>query len=508
MTTERREFTLRAYLEIIRRQAWIILIVGLIAAAAAYGYSKLQKASYSATAVLNVNDPNSSFAIAGGNGILSVQTPLQLATQAAPLVTRQEVVSAVQRQLGPNASASSVTASVDPNSYVINIVASSHTAGQAAAIANAFATTDAAITTNEVRAVYRSQASAVLRELKRNTKDTNTAYTYSRLQNLATVAQPLTVSSYATPPSSTSSPKTTRNTVAALLLGLLLGIAIATARDALDRRLRYSRDVVKELDHPVIGHISDRALGHSGAPAEASNGVGRLDDADQESFRILRQNITHLGEAGPDGTVLVTSSVAEEGKSTVAACLAVATAEAGKRTLLVECDLRKPVLAKRFHVNSGPGLSDYLTGNAQPHQILQPIAGIIERLNGSGPTIAGSHGGSNLVCITAGTPVHRPSELLGSQKFHDFLAEVSDVYDTVILDTAPLLPVADTLAIVPDVSTVIVCVRLTHTTRDQARSAQAALDRLPQRPVGLVLTNVSQTQDGYYNAYDDALTAA
>jgi non-specific protein-tyrosine kinase len=78
------------------------------------------------------------------------------------------------------------------------------------------------------------------------------------------------------------------------------------------------------------------------------------------------------------------------------------------------------------------------------------------------------------------------------------LTEVSGVYDTVILDTPPLLPVADTLAIVPDVSALVVCIRLEHTTRDQARAAQSALDRLPERPVGLVLTDVRGQGDSYY----------
>jgi capsular exopolysaccharide synthesis family protein len=207
--------------------------------------------------------------------------------------------------------------------------------------------------------------------------------------------------------------------------------------------------------------------------------------------------------------LLVTSAIAGEGKSTVAACLAVTTAESGTRTLLVECDLRKPVLAERMGIKEGPGLSDYLTGHADPRQILQPVAGIVERLNGSGPTLtAGQSGSANLVCIAAGRRVPRPAELLASERFRSFLTEVSDVYDTVILDTPPLLPVADTLAIVPDVSALVVCIRLEHTTREQALAAQSALDRLPERPVGLVLTDVRQEGDGYnYGEYATAATA-
>lgn len=517
------EFTLRGYLDVIRRQRWLILIVGALCALAAFGFSAIEKKTYSAAASLTVNDPNQDLALLGGQ-FSSLQTPLQLASIAAPQVRRPEVVADVKRAIGGTMTDStlrnSVSVSVDPNSYVIDIQASSRSAQQAAVIANAFAHVDVALSTAAARAQYRAQAAAVQRQL-RHTSPTSpqavtTAETLARLQNLSTVATPLALTTAANAPGSPSSPKTARNVLAALLFGLLLGVAVGTAHDALDRRLRNSGDVSTVLDHPVIGRIRSQALGHAGSPAEAQNGVGPLESPDQESFRILRQNIWYLAAAESSAavpessrTMLVTSAMAEEGKSTVAACLAVATAEAGKRTLLVECDLRKPVLAKRFKISNAPGLTDYLTGNAGSQEILQPIGGIVERLNGSAPTISGGkRATSNLVCITAGTSVPRPAELLASDRFRMFLTEVSAAYDSVILDTAPLLPVADTLAILPNVSKAIVCVRLGRTTRDQARAARMALDRLPERPVGIVLTDVRQQDEGYYYGYYGASAEA
>jgi Mrp family chromosome partitioning ATPase/capsular polysaccharide biosynthesis protein len=506
MTTQPKELTLRGYFDIMRRQRWLILGVALICAAAAFGYSKVKTKTYSATASLSVNDPNQGLSLLGSSSF-SGQTPLQESSAAAPQVTRPEVVAGVERQLGAKATSSAVSAAVDPNSYVINITATSHSATQAAATANAFASVDAALTTKEARRQYQQQAASVGQLLKHikpsSTQGITTAATLARLQNLATFATPLNINTRAAVPGSPSSPKPLLYTVVALIFGLLLGIAVATGRDALDRRLRHSNDVSRVLNHPVIGHVRAKALGRSGAPLASSNGRAALEEPDRESFRILRQNMSYLGVAPERRIVLVTSSVGEEGKSTVAACLAVATAEQGKRTLLVECDLRKPVLARRFGIKETPGLTDYLTGNAEPQAVLQPVAGIVERLNGSAPTLTGGRPeGPNLVCITAGTSVHGPAELLASQRFHTFLAEVSEVYDTVILDTAPLLPVADTLGIVPAASSLIVCVRLEQTTREQARAAQSALDRLPERPVGLVLTDVRQPKDGnYYGTY-------
>jgi capsular exopolysaccharide synthesis family protein len=321
----------------------------------------------------------------------------------------------------------------------------------------------------------------------------------SRLQSLSAVAEPVAVSDEAQIPGSPSSPRPVRNTLAALIFGFLLGIALAYARAAFDRRLRAASDVTAELDFPVVGQIRSQALGHAGSvvvPGSKRKTLGPLADADGESFRILRHNVRYLAADEEMRTILVTSAMAQEGKSTVSGCLAMASAEAGKRTLLVECDLRRPVLAGRFGLNEGPGLSDYLTGNAEPHEIIQVVTH--DSGDETGPREPVSE---PLVCITAGSPPPRPADLLGSERFRAFLDEVSSVYDTVIVDTAPLLTVADTLEIVPHVSCVLLCVRLQQSTRDQANAAGEALARLPKRPTGLVLTDVQDTGEGYYGYY-------
>lgn len=514
MTDKPREFTLRGYLQVIRRQRWLILLTALICVAGALGYSLAQKATYTSTSSLTVNDPNQDLALLGSSYVTS-ETPLQLASIAARQANRPQVVAAVKRAVKPSPTASELSdlsIAVNPNSYAVQITASNQSASRAAAIANAFAHADVALTTSAARNQYAAQAAAVHRQLRHisplSPQATTTEETYAHLRNLSSVATPLTVSAPATVPGSPSSPKTARNTFAALLIGLLLGVALGTARDALDRRLRHSPDVVEVLDHPVVGHIRAEALGHAGTSAEAADGLGPLAASDQESFGILRQNVRHMAAAGGRRTVLVTSPMAEEGKSTVAACLAAATAAAGLRTLLVECDMRRPVLAQRLGINAAPGLTDYLTGDARPQEVLQPVAGIADRRNGSSAQANGGQTASSLVCIVSGRTVPNPAELLSSERFHAFLGQVGQVYDSVILDTPPLLPVADTLAIVPDVSTLLVCVRLQRTTRDQARAAQSALDRLPQRPVGLVLTDLREKEDGYYYGYYGAPTAA
>lgn len=502
MNAQSQEFTLRGYLELLRRQAWLILLVGAICALGALAISLLHKPTYAATAALAANSPSQELAALGGS-YPSTQTPLQLASTAARQADRPAVVAGVERRLGASLASGklgTVAIAIDPDSYAVEITDTNASAARAAAVANAFANVDVALTTASTRAQYAAQAAAIHARLtlmpRGSPEAATTAQSYARLQSLSAVATPLSISSTATVPVSPSSPKTLRDTFAALLFGLLLGLLLGTARDALDRRLRHAPDVIAVLNRPIVGYIRAEALGHSGvedgAEGGARDGGGALEPADREAFRILRQNALYMGVGEGRRTLLVTSAMVEEGKSTVAACLAATTAGAGMRTLLIECDLRRPVLAQRLGLNPAPGLADYLSGHAQVREIEQQVAEAGE-----------------LICITSGTTVADPAELLGSERSHGFIREAGENFDAVILDTPPLLPVADALAIAAEASALLVCIRLERTTREQAQAVQAALASMPQRPVGLVLTGVRRAEDGsYYGDYSREATPA
>lgn len=509
-----RDKTLGEYLGTVRRGLPIIVITGVVCAAIALGLSLVTKKTYQAQAAIAIQDPNQALALAGSAGAVSTQTQVQLALSHAPRVTRPQVVRAVRSSLHTPLNSDelrhSVSVSVDPNSGLIDINAHSREASQAAAIANAFARQDAALTTAATRRQYAAQASALAKKIsKGSTSDNSSEKLLSetqlqRLQTLSAVSTPVQVNSNAQIPSTPSSPRPVRNTLVALAIGLLLGVVLAYGREALERRLRQPAEVEGLLDHPVVGHLRKEALGRVAAHSNQSvNGAAPLEPADEESFRVLRQNVRYFA-AESLRTVLVTSAGPEEGKSTVAACLAATTAASGQRTLLVECDLRRPVLATRLGLPAGPGLTDYLTGHAKPSEIVKSVPTIHQSVN----ALANGGKGSAvyvedqpLVCVTAGAPAPRPADLLGSDSFRTFLTEVSEVYDSVILDCAPILTVADTLEIIPNVSSVLLCVRLRQTTREQLRAAQSALDRLPARPLGVVITGLRKSDAGYYGYY-------
>ena len=420
-------------------------------------------------------------------------------------MTRPTVVAAVREELGlEDATLDDVRAlisvEVDPNSSTVNIVATASSAAEAALIANTFARADARLSTAQGRRTYATAAKQFKDNLKNLDSKTDPAARtlyltrLSNLQALAAVAEPIVVSAEAQVPSSPTSPKPVRNTLAAGIIGLLLGIGIAFVRSTFDRRLKSPLVAQQVFEQPIVARLRGTVFGHTGSLKDAeTKKLGPLEPMDHEAFIMLRENVRYLAVDRDLKTILITSAVPEEGKSTVAACLAMASATAA-RTLLVECDLRKPILAERFGISATPGLSDYLVGRSTPREILQQVqAQEAGTGNGSGP--------ASLVCITAGSPPPRPDYVLNSKRFADFLSTVSEAYERVIIDAPPLLPVADTLEILPHVDCVLMCVRMNKTTEEQVRAAHETLDRLSPDTIGLVITDCDDSDYGAYRDY-------
>lgn len=509
MSSERQLPAAGSSLRVIRQYRWLILILTIAGAVVGWGVSAVQHRVYTAEASVSVHDPTQDVALLGGVGS-SLDTQDQLSAAHVAQVTRRSVVDAVSADLGDATSAGSlkraVNVHVDPASDLVLIDAEAGDGQRAAAIANDFAHEDARLSTLQARSTYAAEAQNLASKIKAvgaNNPTTRLAYVdqLSRLQSLSAVAVPIQVTSTAAVPGSPSSPKPLRNVAIGLILGLVLGFGTAYGRHALDRRLHHPDEIEEQLELPLLGYVRREALGHAGG---ISNGRGPVDDVDLESFRIIRQNIAYLDADSPCHCILVTSGMAEEGKSTVASGLALANAAAGKRTVLLECDLRRPVLAERMRLANGPGLTEYLAGEATPQEVLQVVAPIERTTRSGAPADSlpeGAVPGVELVCITAGSVPSLPAELLASRRFQSLLAELSSVYEVVILDSSPLLQVVDTLQFVPHVSALALCVRCDQTTRDQARGVRAALQRVPAKPAGVVVTAV-HPGEGYYGYYE------
>lgn len=478
-----------------------------------YGFSSSRPDVYRAQAALAFSDQSADLSILGGASARSTE-PDQLAAAKADTVTRPELLTRVRDRLQLSISvgqlAQRLSTGVEPTSNLVLVTASAPAAGEAAGIANAVAAEAVSVALRDTRERYRAAARGVTRRLAELGDGPSAAVTrlglqeqLSRLESLSALAQPATIARRANIPGGPSAPNPVRNSVIAGVFGLLVAIIASLYRGSFDRRVRDPDDIASALDLPLLATIGEDTLGHVAGVGDESAGQA----ADGEAFRILRTSLLFLARDRDLVTLAVTSAMPQEGKTTVAASLAWASASAGRSTLLIECDCRRPTLAARLDISQSPGLADYLGGRATFEDILQTVP--LSKPSGDGNTGVGRDATdavtpTRFMCITAGGPTRQPAELLGGQAFSAFLQEVQRTFDLVVLDTCPLLPVVDTLHLIPLVDGVVLCVRSAQTTSDQVLAAKAALLRFTGRALGVVVTGLDrhgQRQYGYYGAY-------
>lgn len=201
-----------------------------------------------------------------------------------------------------------------------------------------------------------------------------------------------------------------------------------------------------------------------------------------EAFRVLRTNLQFMGLDRPLKTLLVTSATPSEGKSTVAANLAIAFAQAGGSVCLVDADLRRPRIAKIFGVDNWKGLTNAVVS-------LNGLEGYLTLA----PRVAG------LTLLTSGPVPPNPAEVLASARMGLLLENLRDRFDTLIVDTPPLLAVTDAAVLAPKADGVLMVVRSGHVARKQTARAKEALEAVKARVLGTVLTAVeAEGHEGYY----------
>ncbi len=514
--------SLRDYLALLRRQAIVVVLVSIVFGGAAFALSATQEPSYQSEAAIQFNDISQEAGITTSLDLPSgsVSPFVRAASEAEKVTsieTAEKAADKLDTDIPPEALRAAISSSVGSQTIFVQITASWSDPEFAAKLANAFA--EASIS-DENRQLTRALSSAIKNrkrvasgQLSDNSGNINLDVFNARnqlgeLTNLKELVDEGVVASAEVArrgevPVSASSPRTTRNTVLGLIVGLSLGLLAAFVRDTLDRRIRSTSDAHEQFGWPIVGRVGKTAMGATGI-APSSNGVVTVTPADLEAFRILRSNLASLDPSSPPRTVLVTSGLPQEGKSTVAASLAAASAAAGQRTLLVDADLRRPVIAKRLGLGEGPGLADYLSGSAKPTEILNTVK--LPHQVRQGHSATETNGSEEarpertLICIPAGDARGESAELLASDRARDFLDKVSRAYDLVVLDSSPLLATADPLELMAHVDAVLVCVRLSSSTADEARAVKDAIALLPERPSGLVVTGAGSS-DAYYGYY-------
>lgn len=489
----RRDLGLRDCLRIIRRYRGLILVIALIGGGASLLRALLQDQTYQAQTSIAFRVEGQDLDVFGVSPAASQQAA-ELAVINADTATRPEVVGRVRRALGTSRSVEDLTSIVDavPTAGSLVITARDTDARFATRLADGIAREVVRIHNGKARARFGLILRAArwqIRLLRSRVPRSGQAYLAQQIAGLRSLSSFANTVEIPEPAPATVAPvsrQPVRSTAAGLAFGLLAGLLTAFLAQALDRRLGNQLDVQAHFELPVLATLTPQSLGEvipvAGQPRRAWA-------ADLEQLRRLKGHLEFLDPDRPVRSILVTSALPEEGKSTVAASLALVMGAAGRRTLLVECDLRRPVLAARLGIDARPGLTDLMAGEAG-------LEGVLRRLDVDGPASPGAWGNGeqggdrlsqDVAFIPAGTPTSSAAELLGSGRFEDLLTELSRDYDAVVLDSSPLLPVADTLALVPRADAVLVCVRVLQTTSNQALAAKAVLEHFPRRPMGLVV---------------------
>lgn len=288
---------------------------------------------------------------------------------------------------------------------------------------------------------------------------------------------------------SPSSPSTSRNLALGLVLGLMLGVGVALLREILDTKVRDESDISavtdvtplatvpideSATDHPVFMHDDSRSLR-------------------AEAIRRLRTNLQFVDFGDRPSSIVVTSSVPAEGKTTTAINLAASLADAGARVILVDADLRRPSIAKYMGFEGRVGLTTVLIGRANVEDVAQPWQG------------------TSLDVLPSGQVPPNPSELLGSRAMSRLLTELAASYDVIVIDSPPLLPVTDAAILSKMAGGTLVVAGADRLQKQQLRASLESLEQVDAHVLGIVL-NKAQRKDRdryayeYYSSEDPALT--
>ena len=501
---------LRDSLNLILRRKWTVLLVMVLVVGATMFFSYRQTPRYSATSRVLVratsDDPNAYYTI-------NLDTERGLAQSAA-------VAEVVKRDTGspstPDQLLSGLSVSVEPSTEILLMQYQASQAVQARDLANAFAEGYLEFRRGQALASYKVNAAEIQAEIdalnedrQRLTAQLSKTNNVSRAQaingalnvvntriaikqeELSSLGSPETLSTSggevlqpAALPGATSSPDHVRNAMLGVVIGLALGLGIAFARDHFDERLQGSRDLERQLGAPVLATIP-RVEDWRKRDSTELVALHAPRSATAEAYRALRTNLQFLARKDGVRLIAATSPYLGEGKTTTVANLAVTLAQAGKRVIAVSCDLRRPRLHRFFDLDNSVGVTNILLGEVTLPEAAQRPEGM-----------------SHLRILASGPVPPNPAELLGSDKLDFLLADLRSAADYVLLDTPPLLAVADSLILGPKADGVLIVVDASATRRGAAESVREQLEQVEAKIIGGIFNNFDPGRARYYYSGD------
>jgi Mrp family chromosome partitioning ATPase len=276
------------------------------------------------------------------------------------------------------------------------------------------------------------------------------------------------------------------------VLGLIAGLGLAFLLDYLDRRVKDDKAVEMGLGAPVLASVplvsGRHKRGKQGDRLDYPVGFNKRPGL-LEAFRTLRSNLEFFSLDKKQSVWLITSSLPQEGKTTTTVNLALSLALSGKRVVVLEADLRRPMVHEYFVVSQTPGLSNVLAGTKRLEDAMQFVKAD-EFMPPESRRRAGEEQPGllqrNIYTIASGPIPPNPAELLSSPRMAKIIKDLADMTDCLLIDSPPVLAVADALTVARHADGVIVVVRLGKTTREQVRETREVFQRAGTRVIGSV----------------------
>lgn len=465
---------------VVRERWWVIAVTTVACIAAALGLALASQKEYEASSELLFRDSGLSAAVSGTELFEESTDPERDAATNAELVRSTEVAQLViddlGLEIGPVKLLDAVQIEPEGNTDLVVITARSLEADTAAQIANSFADNyvefqrdrDLEQVREGLKLIDRRLAQLPAGASAQRGRLEEARHTLALLESVQTGNSE--VAERAGVPSDAVTPNPRRNALLGFVFGLVLGVGLAFLLDLLDRRLKSVEDFERAYGVRALTAI----------PQGEFSGETTWDSA-IEPYRILRSAIDYRSAWEPIKSLLITSAVAGEGKTTVAANLARSMAAGGHKVALVEADMRRPTLAKRFdQARTDVGLSTALAKGMSAAEVVSPT------------------GLPSLALITSGPQPPDPSELLRGPRIGAFLREVMAEVDLMIVDASPLLPVADTQALLglAEIDASIVVGRAFWTTRQDAERTRAIFKQHGREPIEIVVCGTREDKRG------------
>jgi capsular exopolysaccharide synthesis family protein len=495
--TEHRSHATPGYLRLIWQHKLVVLLFLLVVPGAALAASLQQKKLYQASAQVFVKRQNLATLLTGAvdtsinqpdDRIMQTQADLAGSPEVFADALRRAKISPAARIQLVNGAAVAPKANSD---FLVFLVTSSEpqvAARLVNAYANAYTTYRRQLDTTATREALVELENRIRQVRSDKSQAGLLAQLVAKEQQLQTIQALQTSNAFVTKQAGGAGqiqPRPTRDTALGAIIGLVLGIAFALILDRLDTRVRSESEVGELLRAPLIGRLAAppaKARGVVPELATLTDPTGRY----AESFAMLAVALDLVQVGETRRTIMVTSSLAQEGKSTTVANLAVALARGGKRVRVVDLDLRRPTLSRFFNVETPVGLTDVARGRVRLEDALVHVP-LDASTNGAD---AGDLSAGRLSILPTGVLPPSPSDFLRTTAFGRVVQDLRDGADVVLIDAPPMLPVSDALTASASVDALILAVQIDRIRRPQLRELVRLVASSPSEILGYVVTGV------------------